>query len=458
MNIVSLDIENIKRLSAVFITTDGEPVIQVTGKNMAGKSSVLDAIAMALGGKRLCPAEPLRRGQNTGHIEVNLGDYIVTRRFWRKRIIDCVIDHEHTDQCEIFYGDLESSLSVKSPDNADYGSPQKLLDKLVSDLTFDPLGFLELQPKDQRAMVQRLVGLDFTDLDERRKGVQARVTEATGIVKRAERDLAEAEHYPDAPTVAIDIADLLQQLANAEQFEKVAAAAEAAVADKRKAVVDTDADIASCADRIERLRAELAEAEKELAETSEYRGRLITEGKQLRATADTARAGVPDTQALRDRVSKANDINNQVAANVRRHAIVGAKQEAEASLLRLQTELRQIDALKLKQLAEATFPVQGLAFTDEGLTFDRLPFEQASYAQQLRVAVAMGLAVNPTLKVLLIKHGNALDKTSLQLLTELAQEAGAQVWIEKVAESADGVSVFIEEGRVASGEPTGASV
>jgi len=95
-----------------------------------------------------------------------------------------------------------------------------------------------------------------------------------------------------------------------------------------------------------------------------------------------------------------------------------------------------------------------LAFADDGLTFDGLPFAQASYAQQLRVAVAMGLAVNPALKVLLIKHGNALDQTSLTLLTELAQDAGAQVWLEKVAEAADGVSVFIEDGHRVEAVPS----
>ncbi|HYE85079.1 MAG TPA: hypothetical protein VEA16_01900, partial [Vicinamibacterales bacterium] len=107
-------------------------------------------------------------------------------------------------------------------------------------------------------------------------------------------------------------------------------------------------------------------------------------------------------------------------------------------------------ARKRSALSAATFPVPGLAFSDDGLTFDGLPFEQASYAQQLRVAVAMGLAVNPKLKVLLIKHGNALDSSSLQLLAQLAEEHGAQVWLERVAESADGVSVYIEEGRITS--------
>lgn len=447
MNIISLDIENIKRLSAVFIATDGAPIVQITGKNMAGKSSVLDAIAMAIGGKRLCPSEPLKRGENAGHIVVNIGDeYIVTRKFWRKKTIDCAIGHAHTEDCQIFYGELESSLSVKSPDKADYGSPQKLLDKLVSDLTFDPLGFLELSPKDQRAMVQQFVGLDFTSIDQRRQGVQARLTEANGTVKRAARDVADGEHYP--AVVAVDVQALLASLAQAEALGQVAVAAERQVEAKRRSYEAT-------VEAIRRNDATMADLERSRNDARALGAELIgalaqalSDGKILGDAARVALAAVPDTAKLRDDLARANDINNQVAANARYVAIVGAQQEAETAALLLQAEIKQIDAEKIDQLRAATFPVKGLAFADDGLTFDGLPFDQASYAQQLRVAVAMGLALNPALKVLLIKHGNALDKASLQLLGELATEAGAQVWVEKVAETADGVSVFISDGHV----------
>ena len=49
MQIVELRAENVKRLSAVTIRPTG-PVVEITGKNEAGKSSVLDSIWMALGG------------------------------------------------------------------------------------------------------------------------------------------------------------------------------------------------------------------------------------------------------------------------------------------------------------------------------------------------------------------------------------------------------------------------
>ena len=60
MKINLLKAENIKRLVAVEIQANGEPVVVIRGRNGAGKSSVLDSIAFALGGKNLQPAEPIR--------------------------------------------------------------------------------------------------------------------------------------------------------------------------------------------------------------------------------------------------------------------------------------------------------------------------------------------------------------------------------------------------------------
>ena len=65
----------------------------IGGKNRAGKSSLLDSIASSLGGKKLCPEHPIRRGQEKGYVEVEVdgepGKLIpactVRRDFWKKK-------------------------------------------------------------------------------------------------------------------------------------------------------------------------------------------------------------------------------------------------------------------------------------------------------------------------------------------------------------------------------------
>ena len=101
-------------------------------------------------------------------------------------------------------------------------------------------------------------------------------------------------------------------------------------------------------------------------------------------------------------------------------------------------------------LAAASFPVAGLSFGEEGLLYQDRPLEQASSAEQLRVSVAMGLALNPQLKVLLIRDGSLLDGDSMRTIAEMAEAAEAQVWIERVGDG-DPAAIVIEDGSVREG-------
>src|SRR3954466_12774485 len=102
MKIVSLQSENVKRLKAVFIKPDGA-VVTIRGRNGAGKTSVLDSIASALGGEKLCPPQVVRRGEETATAIADLGDFIVERRWTASG---------------------RSTLAVKSAEGARYPSPQ----------------------------------------------------------------------------------------------------------------------------------------------------------------------------------------------------------------------------------------------------------------------------------------------------------------------------------------------
>src|SRR4051812_1903349 len=94
MKIVSLQAENIKRLVAVQITPDGN-LVQITGKNGQGKSSVLDAIWWALAGSGNIQAQPIRKGEARGSIRLDLGELVVTRTFTRKG------EHDYTTQIAV---------------------------------------------------------------------------------------------------------------------------------------------------------------------------------------------------------------------------------------------------------------------------------------------------------------------------------------------------------------------
>ena len=79
MKIVKLNAENVKKLVAVEITPSGE-IVTISGKNGAGKTSVLDSIWWALAGTSNIQAQPIRKGQNKARIRLDMGELIVERR------------------------------------------------------------------------------------------------------------------------------------------------------------------------------------------------------------------------------------------------------------------------------------------------------------------------------------------------------------------------------------------
>ncbi len=95
-------------------------------------------------------------------------------------------------------------------------------------------------------------------------------------------------------------------------------------------------------------------------------------------------------------------------------------------------------------------PVPGLGFSETEVTLNGIPLSQSSSAEQLRVGLAIAIAANPNMKVMLIRDGSLLDEDSLRLVEESAKAAGAQVWIERV--SSTGCTVVIEDGQVKEDE------
>ncbi len=65
VKISSLELENVKRIRAVQIVPTADGLTVIGGRNGQGKTSVLDAIAWALGGNKLRPQNPNRDGGAT---------------------------------------------------------------------------------------------------------------------------------------------------------------------------------------------------------------------------------------------------------------------------------------------------------------------------------------------------------------------------------------------------------
>jgi len=405
MKIIRLSAENIKRLKAVEITPDGTLQV-VTGRNAQGKTSVLDAIWLALGGGAASreTARPIRDGQTSASVTLDLGDLVVTRTWVGEK----------------------TSLVVKSADGAKFTGPQGVLDDLVGRLSFDPLEFTRLSAREQVAALLDLVDLDV-DLDALARERQTAYDQRTEIGRQGaalDGQLTGLGKSEDAPDTEVSIADLVAQLRAAEATHR-----------EHQVVLQRFTDLAG---KVERLRAELAQAE---ADLTDAHGRA--EGLGV----------APDLAAINAQIDGAEAVNAAVRRNTERADVAQRLAGARSAYAAATATITKIDQTKANTLAGATFPVEGLGFDDAGVTYQGVPFSQASASEQIRVSLAMAMALNPRLRVIRILDGSLLDADNLRLIADMAAGQDYQVWIERVAD-ASGVGVVIEDGAVAGGEQT----
>lgn len=411
MKIIRLEAENFKRLSAVEITPAGN-VIKITGANTQGKTSVLDAIWAALAGGDAQPEQPIRKGASRATVRLDLGDLIVERRYTAK----------------------SSELIVTNKTGARYPSPQKMLDSLIGRLTFDPLQFLRYDPKKQGEILRQLAGIDFAQLDCDRKAAYEDRTIANRRVEDLRAQGSGIVVPADAPDAEVDPAALLKELQAAQEHNAKAkfSAERAEEAESRHRVA---------VDRIQQLRDELAAAEEESARLAQ-----AAIGLQLAAS----HATTIDVTPIQARIADSKRLNEAARAKSRRRELGRQFRDAEAHANALTQRIAEIDEQKAQALGDAKLPVPGLGLDDEGtVTFDSLPLSQASSAEQLRVSIAMAMALNPKLRILRIADGSLLDSKSMAMIETLARENDYQCWIESVDETGK-VGVVIQDGHVAA--------
>lgn len=154
-----------------------------------------------------------------------------------------------------------------------------------------------------------------------------------------------------------------------------------------------------------------------------------------------------DETRWRMAIKGAAEATQRISANETRTKLAATLPTARKAADDLTARIEAIDAEKTAALANAKFPVAGLSFDDNGVTFNGLPFSQASAAEQLSVSVAIAAALNPKLRVMLVRDGSLMDDKSLALLGELAAKNDLQVWVERVGKG-DECSVIIEDGAV----------
>lgn len=420
--IIELSVANFMGVEAVEVIPL-DHIVTIGGKNGAGKSSVLNAMIGALQGRKALPQKPLRNGAEKGNVRV------VIDRPEGQIIVELVL----TDG-------RDPKLTIKSADGAMYKRPQEMLDALIGEIGFDPHAFMRLDPKKQADKLRALVGLDFSVADKQRQAIYDERTIINRQAKAIESRFSAMPVQPDAPKSEVSVSELMAELQRREAINVANAEKQRQHTNAVEVVKYTQTLIDDTLAKIEALQNDLARMRDQQVAQEAARDGLAAEVSALQDV---------DLAEIRHQIATAEETNSKVRVNRERTKLKAELDDTKSKSDDLTKQIEAIDADKTKQMAEAPWPVPGLGFDADGcVTFNDLPFSQASTAEQLQVSLAIGMRFNPELRVLVIRDGSLIDDDTMQVIRDLAEQHGFQVWVERVSSNGDGCSIVISEGKV----------
>lgn len=447
MKIIELVAENFRKLRVVEINPGGQPVVKVTGRNGQGKTSVIDSIWFGLKGQKTLPdrkTDVVRRGSERMKVTVKVGEDGGKETFTIVRTLG-------------MEGNPPTLTITPAVHKEAQKTPQEYLDDLFGALTFDPLAFAHMSTADQVAELKKTAKLDI-DFEQLAAEDETDYNERTAVnreVKLLEGQLAGMTVLEGLPKSKIDTASLTAAIEKAAETNRQAQAVfqarqELGATAARIGLEKTEADrlITTRETEITSLEKQLAAARTALEKAKTDRDATEKRRQAAELAFQSAPAGdLVDVGALSQELQSAERTNRAIDERARYDSLKAQKDEKTRKAAQLTRAMEQRAEKKRAALANAKIPVDGLIFDEQRVTYRGIPIDQLGEGEQIRISTLIGMAANPKLRILCIRHGEALDEDGLKQLAAIAKEHDFQIWMARV-DSTGKVGIVLEDGMV----------
>lgn len=413
ITINELQVENLKRIKAVKLEPSASGLTVIGGKNGQGKTSVLDAIAWALGGEKFRPGNPARGGALTPpnlHVELSNG-IIVERR--------------------------GQNSSLKVIDSTGKKSGQRLLNEFISTLALDLPSFMHASEAEKSKALLQIIGVGdkLMEMDRKEEQLYNQRKEVGRIADRKKKAAEEMPFYPNMPAKPVSVSDLLK-----EQQDILARNGE----NDRKRI------------NAREMQERFMRAESNYKAAMEALKAAEDTLRKARADAEVAAKSAQDLQdestaELEENLRNVEVMNEKIRANA---AKGGAELEANNLQQEYEGLTEQIESVRSDRadlLKEADLPLPGLSVQDGHLLYKGEPWDGMSGAEQLKVAVAIIRKLNPECGFVLIDKLEQMDTDTLREFGKWLEDEGLQVIATRVS-TGDECSIIIEDGMVKDDE------
>lgn len=409
MKINRLEIENVKRIHAVMIEPSKDGLTIIGGKNRQGKSSVLDAIAWALGGNKYKPTQAANADSTIPpRLKVIMDNGLVVERKGKN-----------------------SDLKVTDPEGQKGG--QQLLDSFVEELAINLPKFMEATGKEKANTLLQIIGVgpQLAELEQKEKSLYSERLYVGRTADQKEKFAAEQPYYPDAPEEPVSASELIREqqeiLARNGQRQQWRREHDSIL----EKIMKTEDEIESHEASIRTLKARLGELD-----------------EQRKASEKTpAELKMESTEELERSIDNIELINRKVRANLDK-----AKAEEDAKHYRDQyTELtnaiEDVRKQKTSLLDSADLPLPGLSVKDGELIYNGQQWDNMSSAEQMIVSASIVRKLNPKCGFVLLDKLEAMDLDTLKEFGAWLEREGLQAIATRVS-TGDECSIVITDGYV----------
>lgn len=407
VTINKLEIENVKRIKAVKIEPSATGLTIVGGNNNQGKTSVLDAIAWALGGNKYKPSQATREGSMVPPtLKITMSNGLTVERKGKN-----------------------ASLKVVDPNGQKGG--QQLLDSFVEELAINLPKFMDGTPKEKADVLLEIIGVgdQLAELEFKEKEIYNQRHAIGVIADQKEKFAKEMTYYPDAPKQLVSISELIQQ-------QQAILAKNGENAQKRQNVERIRYDYDQSILEVDRLRKLLADAEAKTNKLSEDLKIANTDAMDLHDES---------TAEIEANIADIDEVNRKVRANFDKDkAEEDAKQQRE-QYNALTNDIESIRQQKRDLLTNADLPLEGLSVDDGKLLYLGQEWDNMSGSQQLMVATAIVRKLKPDCGFVLIDKLEQMDNITLTQFGQWLEQEGLQAIATRVS-TGDECSIIIEDG------------
>ena len=410
IKINSFELENVKRVKAVSYEPTESGLTVIGGKNGQGKTSILDAIAWALGGAKFEPSSAAREGSyNPPKLEIKLSNGLIVTRTG-----------------------TNSTLKVLDPEGKKSG--QKILDSFIGQLALDLPKFMEMSDKEKAQELLQLLGVedDLKKLEGEYQEVYAKRHSIGQIATQKDKYAKELPAYDDIPNEPVSASELIKQqqnilLQNAENQKK------------RNNVSAIKGQIVTINNLIDETQKKLEELQAKQTQLAEDYDIATTAAKDLEDES---------TAELEEQIKSVDEINTKVRANQERQRALQEAADFKQEYYELTEAIKDIRERKNKLLESVDMPLPGLSIQDGVLVYNDRQWDCMSGAEQLKIATAIVRTLNPKCGFVLMDKMEQMDIDTMKEFGEWLEGEGLQVIATRVTNNDDECYIIIEDGHI----------